>query len=473
MKKSLFFLLAAIVALLPSCSKNGGYDGSLEEVFRQIPKDSKMVVVINYKAIHDILTSSKDYTLQELVEDAMGRKEAEKVLAFIGEDSPIDSEAPTVLFEKDDTAVLTFFVTDEKKTAKLFDDELDLSLKEKNGYWSDEDDRCFMMDNQVWFVLNYRSDFTANEIKKMKDQDVEKSFASLDVAKRLSESKSAYAAIVNLDEMGEMDRDIAQFMLAMNAVFDDPQYIEAYMDFKEGEIKCNASVLNRKCQPATCAIHPVKISQEDLKGFAGKGSFFGAIGLDPNIVNQIINKLQSFSGSFSGDRDFDEQIKSIARTIDGTVVVSCDFSPTKTKTYNEEWDYYETNDPTYTVMVPFKSASDASEAYAWLSHFFNSEYEVFYIKAAENKLYISNAMTSDGASVSSVADMFNDACVGIAALNQGIAEFEMFAKYIRAGSLVWKTKDKGLSLELTIEMKEGQNALITICEVAKMIRKAS
>lgn len=499
MKKILFYTFAVMAVMLASCGGNKG----LESVLETVPKDTKGLAIADLNNINEKLKSEGEVTLQDLLMRSFGSEMNRVGKALLGEDSPIDFNAPAIFFESNEEPVFTFFVKGEKDFINFLEEEADMKLKERDGMYVDSDKVVFLSGNQAWVCPS--GNLKVSDIRKFKELKKEKSFMSLKVAPKLLEGESDIMTYVNLSELGMIrDMEVSQAVSMLNLVFDDPKYAVSRMNFDTGKFVADLNVFNTKGEPAECAMHPAKIDLPSLNSFPGKGDVFGAIGIDSRLMGQITSKMQAFAPK--------EALDAI-NNIDGNIVFSLDIS-SAIEYNNRRYSYYDDYDydygygeeiisfegdsvmyaveaidetigdledivltrtkkydgPKFAVQVSYKNAADAGKVASQFQDLIKSE--GYTMEVLGNKIYIAGGSPS-GVSISTVSNEFEGASAGIAFVMEKISDpkVQMLSDYIKGAFLVWKGDNNDLSLQFTIDTKEGVNSLVTFMKLGSVASK--
>ena len=449
MKKVFTLLAVCMLFLLPSCNKGAHFKNAASETLSMIPKDSPAVFVFNLESITEKLSSDKSQDLSSLLEDAMGAREFARIEMLVNEGTPLDFSMPAVFFFIDDEPVLTFYIRNEKEFRRMLDEDFDQEMHQRNGVWISSDNEIFQIDNQVWITDSY-NDLDANDIRKLKELSEKQSFASLDVAQDLLDLNSDISLLVNFNELDKSDRDVAQLFMALNAAFDNPEYGCVTVDFLDEKIVGEIAVLDKKGKPAPCAFSLKEIDLKSLKDFEGKGDAFFALGINSDMMTNIIS-------SFGNIMDY--QSKEMLRSIDGTAVVALDLSD-----FQMNYRY----SPGVELMISTKDNSSATQCINLIQELLGSSVPGLY--ASGNKIIYTDS-DSRGMKISEVADKFDNAYSAAYVSTKNIPQINIISNYIPSAYYVCKPDGKGMSINVTADTQEGQNSLVTLFELIAKLRK--
>lgn len=446
MKKYLYLLFAITVFLLPSCSKDAVFEKETKNIFGQIPKDSKVVVVVNLRNIAEKLKSNDNEDISDMLEEAMGSAIFNKIEPWVNKKTPLDFTKPAVAFEKDNQMYLTFFVRNEKAFRDIVDDEYDNKMKQRNGVWISGDEHIFQIGKQVWITSSMEA--KPADFQKFKDFDESRSFVTLPAAQNLIERHSDLSILVNLKEASQFKVVDAELFSSINALANDPAYYEIFVDFEEGQITGRMALLNKKGEPAKASIPLEKINLGTFKQLPGKGSIFFAAGIDATALQPMIKKLSRY---------LDAEITPILEQLKGTSAFSLGFT-----------DNYDMG---CNAVVNTKSSQGAVEIVPYMNSCFDLQH-YGQISTADQKILVSNPKVN-GIEARDIASKFEDVLIGMAVSTKNLPDRfpKNISSYFPLASLLFKAENKGLVLELNIETEEGVNSLITICDFLAKIRK--
>lgn len=433
---------------LSSCSK----EEKLGEILTTVPKDTKGLMLFNVKSLTEKLTDGKSENIGEVLSDLIGKKNMdEKVEKLFSKDSPIDFNSPAVFFEMKNQPFLTFYVKDEEAFRNYMAKEADKKLKDRNGIWVSEDDEIYMIGRQIWLNLARDEYVKASDFSKLQEQKEENSAMSIPAVAKLASQASDIAGFVNLKELDGLNSDFDKFMVGFNIAFDDPAYVIGSMNFGDGEIVSEATILNKDGVVAKCSIPLKKIDMNQINSFTAKGDMFFAFGLDPQLVDMVVKQMPS---------DIKENpVAQTIKKIDGTIIASIDMT-----TVSESI-------PCGALTIPFKSSNDAKMIYNEYYEEFKDEIEdediQYNVECSGNTITITLGIPT-GVSIKDFASDFNDSYIGISFISKNIPNVGVFSKYISSGSYSLKPDGEGIKMEAKVKTKDGQNSLKTICELIKM-----
>lgn len=454
MKKVLFCFCACLAFVFSSC----GNKGALEDLLKTVPKTTKFAMVIDLTTINEKLNAEDGKSLQGLISSSFGSQMDPQAKAILSDESSINFNAPAVVFEFNEQPVVSFYVKNETDFIK-FSGEQGETLTKKDGIYVNSAEDLYLKDGQVWVAR-----LSPSIVKNFSNLKKDNSFMSLKIADKMLDAGADVATGINISELGSIyDREAAQFVAALNLLFDDPQYAIATADFEKGKMMATLDVLNGKGDPSACAIHPANIDIASLSEFQAKGEVFGAIGIDTEFMQQVVSKIQAIGAP--------PAITTLLNTLEGNIVFSFDVS-SYVNYMNNLYSYYDSYDsstpsmPSFAVQFTFKSPGDAHQA---VSLFSNDIPTGFNLQTNGNKVTLScgNPM---GVPITAVADYFKNASMGVAFTSQSMSnpKMQMLKDFITGGYLVWKNNGKGLSLELKLDTKKDQNSLITFFKLGSL-----
>lgn len=454
MKKTIFCLFAAVAVILSSC---GGNKSAIEKILKTVPKSSQGVFVADLPGINDKLKSDGHENIQQLLLNNLGSKMDPEAKSLLNEDSPIDFESPAVGFEFNNQLVFSFYVTSQDAMKDYMKSKRNKTFSEQNGVLVCSDGFTYMKDNQVWTANR----LSASEVKTFANLSKDKSFLANAASSKLLEDDSDVAVCLSIGGLG-YDSETAQAVAALNLFFDDPTYAVGSLNFEKGKVVGSFDVLNSKGQIATCAVHPAEINVSALKSFPGRGDMFVALGINSELMQQITSKIQNMG--------IPANVLSALDAIDGNVVMSLDLSSVlayQMSSYNYySEDMQSPSMPQFMVQIPFKSAENAQSIQNMLNMMGASGPDIAVIG---NALTISSGVPN-GAQISEVADDFKGACAGVAIVTQYISnpQVKLVSQLIKGADIMWKNSSKGLSIDFTIDTKEGENSLATFVKLSAL-----
>lgn len=449
MKKLLFLLVAVLTVSLASCSSD-----DTDKMLKTVPKDTKVLVIVNTKQLTEKLGKDGKEVLEETFEKAIkgSRGEARDLMEFLtSEDSQIDFSQPIIFFENNNSLMITLMVKNEKKFREGLDKEGGRKLiDKKDGYWATSDGNTFMHKKQVWFTSTY-PEVTVKDIKKLVELKEGKTAADIEYVAEVLEKSNDVSMLINLSSVYENAGREAR--IVANMIMDDPAYISGSLNFEESKVAIEAMVLDSKFKPAKLGFKLSEINTSALKNFQGKGNMFGAVGLSSATMNQVVDQINSIT-------TLPYEFNSLLRNIDGNLAASA-YMPS-----------YDSNGPSsWAVMISFRDAASAQQAADLLSEAdldFGNYGNVF---AQGNQVYIMTANQQGSTIDSSLKNLEGAYAAGyFNASGLSSAKAQGIEKLLSGLNLKLVPDGDGLKVQFYVDTKGDQNALITILEFINKVK---
>lgn len=425
MKKSLLFL-GLLALLLSSCSRMDSAD-----LLKSVPKDTLYFSVINAKEL------TSNFQPQE-IESLSSRIGDSKYKFLLSKDSGVDFEAPVVVFEYKGAPAATFCLRDEKSFRQGIEAACGSEFKKEGGVDVCDENTVFVKDGRAWVTSEYPA-VSAADIAMLASLTEEESVLSIEAAAKLDCSGKEAVAFFNLDKaFAKMGR--SDIWMVLNMVFDNLSYITLSTDFKGSEAECDVRFYNYKSQPAPLSFNPSKLSASAIKEFPGKGNFFLALGVNPEL-------MRSLSAVFKSFLSVPSEMMAFLEKLDGEVIISGDF---ESKFSNPE---------NLSAMFTLKSAGDAEKTAQFFRSVMGSSMGNLKIYNDGKRLFVISGDKGAG-SMSDYADDFKGAELGLLFLPSFFEHMDSSgsANDISVCSAVLKDSKKS-NLSINFKVNEGENAL--------------
>lgn len=444
MKKIIFGLFAAIIFVLASC----GGTGDVKKILNTVPKDTKVAVSINIEKINSKLESDGE-SLSELILNSFGSEMDSKVKYFFSEGSPVDFNAPAAFFEMKNAPVLTFYSLDPEGFRSHLKSNMGYNLSQTKGVWSDSSKPdIFMKDNQVWFTSGYPR-LQPEDFSGLASLNENESIMSLPAASEVFNHDSDVCALLGLEELSDSYSDFAQFLSFTELIFDNPEYLGLYADFKKGEMTATAVVLDKKGKQAPTSINFAKIDTGKLKEYSGKGDFFFAMGVDSDFIDQAMKQAGRFG--------LPAEASVLLKTLDGNIVIS-----------GNAMSFANTGKPDLTFSIGFKDNTSASTYAGLLGGMMPPGVEI----TPEGKSILIKAGNPSGVGIEEVATDFDGAVAGVAFVTSAINDPKaaMASLWVKGGYVMLKPDGDSVKIELVIESSQDANSLSTLFSLLQMVK---
>lgn len=433
MKKTIFGLMAMMMLLIASCSKND------TDILLSVPKDSQAVILVNTPAINDKLKAEGEESLGATLEKYLGQGLGPQASYVFGQDSPVDFDAPMVFFFEDYHPVYTFYVKDGSAFRQTMKDKFGVDATETTGVYVLSNGIMFQKGRQVW--ISPDSYLKTDDVLLYANLKEDLSICSVKAAERLRSGKHDVNALIDIDLLLQLfdNGNSSQYKMMLNLMFNQPALLSAYIDFNSGNVKSEIKVLDKKGEEAKCAFIPSEINTEALKSFPGKGTIFGAIGLDSKFIGKIAGQL----GMLGIPAETVETIKSL----NGNMA-------------------FALNSNADSMMMMFTMTDEAAAGKAVPAITEQLGKENVSVSAEGNIVYVS-AGENTGTPFASYASRFKDSSVGFVVLLDQIqgTDSKIVAEYASVFTAMLEDDDDEFELHLTLDTAKDRNSLISLLEI--------
>lgn len=437
MKKSLYIFFAIAALFLNACSHDGG-----EDILKTVPKNPSYMAVIDTHAIAAKLGNSKldNSDIEGILSlfNNTGNLSLNPVWEFtLSSDSGVDFDNPIVVFEYKRATVYTFLLKDAGKYRKGLEAKTSAGLQDVKGILSLPNGTVFIKDDQAWISAEYPG-LRNEDILRLATLKENESAWSEEYFHDMMEHTSDISWISNVNSILGDDTGL-QSSLIINFLFDNASYTAGSVNFEEGKVTGEATVLTSKLQPSRMALTPQTVDVASLCGFKGKGNTFFAIGLDSATVKHLTGQLRNLGL-------IPPQLLSLLSNIDGTLALVASIS--------EEDEWYNG----LSIMATLNSDAAAKSCSDNLSDILGPN-ESMQISCEENKVYVINT-GSIGDEFSARATEFKDADAGLVFNSKGVQGMN---PALRGGEIFLKLSEDNVPvINFTFDTTPGKNALLSI-----------
>jgi hypothetical protein len=397
----LLLLLAAICMICMSSCRNEG--ACAEDLLKTIPADASAVAIINMEALN---------------EDSISNIGIEPTVAALFCEGGYNYFTGTL---------------SNPSTFKTYIESLN-SIK-----FSTEDDvdilnNVVVKGNRFWYSFGHRID--SKTVSNFLQLTEKQSFLSQTSAKKLKEVEhdvagwGNIAAIMNAADMGFQQRSMT--LMGLQTLFDDPQDISFIVDVKEGEVECEANILNSKGKPARVSFPTAKVNLSNINNMGGNANILVA----GEFPAKFISTLNTALGKI-GPNLF-TVFTTAMQCIDGTIAVA-----------------YDANTGNYNGLITTTGKNTAS-----LTDLLSNELGISltrdgnYLRAAKG--------TPEGEPVSELSGELKDAMFGVVIAPQNAVSFPTLKNISR---IAYTLKPDDGSLEMKLDVKStnrNENILRTL-----------
>lgn len=431
--------MAVIGLICSSCgNKNAG------KLLESIPKNTQYLLIVNIEKITHSLGSDGEKELDKYIGSIRNSNRGKEKFDYVfSKESEADLSSPLMLFELDNTSVITFSLKDADKFVSDFETAAGSKFRKVNGILGLEDNTAFVSGNQAWIAQDYPG-INTEDIVSLTKLSKASSMASVEYTSEMIDSDADISMIVDLPALVQSNMNLGA-SLWLNMAFEDPEYLAGYIVFEKGKIEGEVKVLDSKCRPAPFALRPSKIDTRALKDFPGKGNFFFATSYDPATLSKIIGQVKSLL-------PLPPAVIGAIENIDGNIVISGDI--------NQQSDDVQQ----LCAMVTFKDNASAQTLAAYLQEMQPSSSAGPEYSVTGNNLLIYTP-NQEGESIESVADDFRGSGMALSVKPDGNLGASPFNSDLLKRILV-KLVDTGDSsaLKFTLTTLPGQNSLVSLLQ---------
>ena len=318
MKKAIVFL-SLLLFVVTSCKK-GTVDVS--DLLTTVPSSAGGVVILNLEnLIEDTGSKIKDHEiipgkeLEQCMEKMTNLNRKDLEIFFDGR-TGIDPKA-AVLFYDSNRAFITFVLYDENKFCEFVESQA-------NGKFEETASGVKVLGNtamkgtQAWICLTNGKTLDSDAIASYANLKSSQSFLVTEMGERLLTEENDIRGWVllgaYLDSMLDRSQRI-MFTMGAGFLFENAESVAFKADFKKGELKAEAEILNDKYKPAKYQLPMDKVDVATLKKLGDTCDGLMAFTINPELVKKFEKIGTSFGGSLFGD------IGQALKNVDGTVGV--------------------------------------------------------------------------------------------------------------------------------------------------------
>lgn len=438
MKKTIFCLFALLAVVLSSCGNKGA-----ERMLQTIPAGSSYLSVLNAENITSKLGNEGLAQWDALV--SQGFKGSDDRWKFLlGKDSGIDFSTPVFIFEYKGANVITFEVKDSGAFREGFEKAASAKFTGTGNLYYLPDNTAFVNDKQVWLTAAY-PEVKPEDIKTLLALKKADSMASLKYAVEMSASDDDCSTFASLASLIKQSGNIGG-ALYLNTLFNSPEYLVYKTNFEKEAIVGSLTVLNAKFEPSACAFKPSKLDVSTIKDFKGKGNVFFAIGIDPQLTTQLLDKFKALL-------PLPAEGLAMLKNIDGDILLSGSLNDNMS------------NPALSGALISFKTKEAAEEASQVVKELGLSPIQNAGMLIEGNALCLL-APEQSGNSPAEMASWFKDAGMGFLCFTSAFKgeAFGNIGNYILGVAAKLVDNGDGVSLDFNVDTKKGQNSLISIMQ---------
>lgn len=442
MKKTMM-LLAALVMILTGCRKNDN------EVLSTIPKDTGFVAVINVEKLNANLGNKMENGKPKFDEatkqlfSMMGSKGNDVAKAIENNEFSLDYTKSVAAFELKGNSIATFFVDDAGKFKAFVEKEGNTKFTTKGNVEYCDTENTYLIGNQVWVAQSYPA-IDASDIESLTSLPEGDSLNDTEYASTLTDSNAEIEALVSFKYLAMAGGNNMVMNFGLNTAYDDATYMAASICFEEAKALCDIKILNSKFEIAKSNIKTQPISKGVVNSYEGKGNIFYAFAVTGDQLSAILKQ-------YSNLVQLPADVSSALGKLEGTIVGSM----------NSDNSSYDA-EPCFGLLAEFKDASSAQIVGDYIKSSLPLPQVV--VEQTGNRVYV-HSQTQRGSDISSVADVFNGCSVGVAISPEGLIQDPKTAGLIKMIKLQSRPDSKEACV-ITIDTKKGQNALLSILQLA-------
>lgn len=315
-------VMMVICLLLPSCGSKSSAD--LTDLLNTVPADVTSVTVFDLSVlleksgckingnevksgpeVQKALAGLTNPNLKQLIEGIMSGESGVEL-------------SGTVIFIEGYNTYLTGTLVNPDKFKSFVESHAD-GEKFSDGDISICSNAAFK-GNQYWVCISSRNTISKEEVSRFAGLDSKQSFMSSpdspDFAK-LDHDMKMWGNINALLSIGGKSMGNAALMrMGVNMLFEDPQYVLGYLDFKKGFGEMEVKVLNSNSKTAKFLLPTDKINVGDVKSTATTADMVFAIAINSKFVKKVEEIAKSLGGSLPVN------IGETFKALDGTVAFS-------------------------------------------------------------------------------------------------------------------------------------------------------
>lgn len=438
MKKSLFIFSAFLVLFLSACSHADG-----DEILKTVPKNPQFLAVVDAHSIAAKLGDNTRLDNNDIASilsifNSTGNVSLNPVWEFtLSSESGVDFDNPIVVFEYNRATVYTFLLRDAGKYRKGLEAKTSAAFQDVKGVLSLPNGTVFIKGDQAWISAEYPG-LRNEDILRLTSLKENQSAWSEEYFHDMMEQSADISWLSSVNSILGDDTGL-QSSLIINFLFDNASYTAGTVNFEEGKITGEATVLTSKLQPSRMAITPEAVDVASLSGFKGKGNSFFAIGLGAATVKNLTGQLRNLGL-------IPPQLLSLLSNIDGTLALVA--------SVNDEDEWYNG----LSIMATLNSDSAAKSCADNLSDIMGSD-ESMQISCEGNKVYVINT-GSVGDEFSSRASEFKGAEAGLVFNSKGVQGMN---PALTGGRIFLKLSEDNVPvMNFTFDTTPGKNSLLSI-----------
>lgn len=294
-------MMALIAASFASCSKE---TADAEQLLATVPSDASVVVVANLNSLLQEAGCKVDgekITPSEAITKALSGANGDQLSrTLLNGESGIDPEV-AVIFAEGGYSYLAGTLADASKFKAMIEKEAGTKFAKAGDV--EYAGAAAVKSNRFWVKIgngNIDPERVANFASLSKNQSI----LSVDGGKNLvtvEHDMEGWADIPGLMNMAGVDfQTRAMLQVALQTIFQDPNYIEFYADFQKNEGVLSATVLNGKGKAAKLLFPGDKIDVKAVAGIGGKADILMAGAVSQKLIKDITKKVNDQGASMIG-----------------------------------------------------------------------------------------------------------------------------------------------------------------------------
>lgn len=420
MKKTLMGMLTLCMLLLASCSNR-----NTEALLLTVPKSTPMLAIADVEKMGSRL--GQDAPLPSDLNASWSM--------LLDGDTEADLSTPVVVFQNKNATIATV----ELKNADKFRSQVEEKSKKKfvhsDGIWCLDGGTVFVCGNQAWLTAEYPRVESSDILGFTKLKEPE-SVLALDYSSEMAVSGHDVSYLFKLG--GAMQS--ASQSVYLNMLFDNPQYVGGYVDFKEGKAEGSAMVMNGDFLAAPLALELEQIDSAALKEFRGKGNLFAAVALDKSLVEKVMGQLK-------GLMRLPSRFVEILESLDGNAVMACTLSGSSLFPRPSA------------LMLTFESEEAAQKAAEFIADIPTKPSDLS-VRASGRCAYFQFPQ-AEGVEIAGLQGDFNDALLAVAMTTEGLdlSSNPKLQENFKGFNLKCVRSGEGIQVKYELLTPKGRNSL--------------
>ena len=306
--------------LTASCSEDRT---DMTGLLSTVPSSSSAVMAIDLKSIlQDMgckVNGNEIKPGKEFSENlkTMGENDKTKILEFFNGESGISPESSVIFFDSNRMFFTMALADAGKFCSYVANSNGQPFIDEGNGV--KVNGNIAVKGSQTWICLSSGKRIDADAIVGYSSLKSSQSFISSEMAEKFVEPNSDIVGWGHLKVILDsfMSRSNVSIMnLAAGFLFDDASDIFFSVDFKSGEMKATAMLLNEKGKPAKYLLQAEKIDTKAIETLGENCDALLALTLTPKMVKKLEKAGSALGGNLFGD------LGELLNNIDGTIAVA-------------------------------------------------------------------------------------------------------------------------------------------------------